>query len=120
MRLRTDHLHLYGTAPTTPDHVSTPKDYVGCACSPLSPCPTRLTCRATRPAVDTRRQSIPELGAYRMVVTALRDLLKAEKTLAIVQEAGPDAERAIHLNALGSAIAQLKTMIPADSQSIAD
>jgi len=35
--------------------------------------------------VDSRRQSIRELGAYRMVVTALRDLLKAEKTLAIVQ-----------------------------------
>lgn len=70
--------------------------------------------------MDSRRQSIPELGAYRMVVTALRDLLKAEKTLAIVQEAGPDAERAVHLNALRSAIAQLKTMIPADSQSIAD
>jgi len=52
-----------------------------------------------------------------MVVTALRDPLKAEKTLAIVQEAGPDAEQAVHLNALRSAIAQLKTLVPADPET---
>src|SRR5262245_18927280 len=62
--------------------------------------------------MDSRRQSIPELGAYRMVVTSLRDLLKAEWTLAIVHDARPDVERAIRLNALRSAIAQLKTINP--------
>lgn len=53
-----------------------------------------------------------ELGAYRTIVGALRELLQAERNLTIIEQAGPDAERARHLGALRKAIAELKTLVP--------
>jgi hypothetical protein len=55
---------------------------------------------------------VPGLRAYRIVVAALRELVQAEKGLTIVQEAGPDPERALHLGALRTAIAELKALVP--------
>jgi hypothetical protein len=46
-----------------------------------------------------------------MVQGALIELKVAERSLAIIEEAGPDAERALHLVALRAALAQLETFI---------
>ena len=71
--------------------------------------------------MDPKRQSTPELGAYDLLrdglgaYDLLRDCLanlrKAERALAIVEEAAPDPERAAHLVAIRAAIAQLVTFV---------
>lgn len=68
--------------------------------------------------MDPQRQSVPEAGAYRILQVVLADLRKAERALTIIEEAAPDPERALHLGAIRSAIAELRTVVPAtESQS---
>jgi hypothetical protein len=67
--------------------------------------------------VDPTRQSVPEAGAYRILRVVLSDLHKAERALAIIQEAAPDLERALHLGAIRSAIAELRTVVPSAADS---
>ena len=61
--------------------------------------------------MDPQRQSVPEAGAYQMVQVAVADLRRAERALAIVQEAAPDPDRALHLGAIRAALAHLHTFI---------
>lgn len=66
---------------------------------------------ATLPAMEPRRQSVPEAGAYRMVQGALIELKVAERSLTLIEQAAPDAERAVHLGAIRAVIAQLETFV---------
>jgi hypothetical protein len=79
---------------------------VGCQSPALSPC--------YPPAVDPARHSIPEAAAYRTLAIILKDLESAERVLAHLDETAPDPERGLHLGAVLSAIAELRTIVPAD------
>jgi hypothetical protein len=70
------------------------------------------TRRATLPAMDSDRQSTPEAGAYRMLHDVVAELEQAASALAIVQGAAPDTERQHHLEAIRTAIATLRTVVP--------
>ena len=62
--------------------------------------------------MDPQRQSIPEASAYRMVQIVLRDLEAAARILERIDTLTPDPERALHLVAIRSAIAELRTVVP--------
>lgn len=62
--------------------------------------------------MDPTRQSVPEAGAYQMLRDALMALMTVEHTLAIVEQAAPDPERAAHLHAIRSAIERLVRVVP--------
>jgi hypothetical protein len=62
--------------------------------------------------VDPQRQSIAEAGAYRIVGMVLRDLEAAVRILENREAVAPDPERAHHLEAIRSAIAELRTVVP--------
>src|SRR5262249_58707639 len=78
--------------------------------------PARLEAKGPRqailPAVNPKRQSVPETGAYRIVAIVLADLRRAERALTIVEEAAPDAERAAYLAELRAAIERLARLPP--------
>jgi len=57
--------------------------------------------------VDPKRQSLSEAGAYLLVRDGLAELRAAARTLTVVEETAPDPERARHLTAIRTAIAQL-------------
>jgi CheY-like chemotaxis protein len=61
-------------------------------------------------AMDPERQSISEAGAYRIVEMVLRDLEAAARILGNREAVTPDPERALHLEAIRSAIADLRTV----------
>ena len=61
--------------------------------------------------MDPQHQSIPEAGAYRMVQMVLRDLEAAARVLARIEAVASDPERALHLEAIRSAIAELRTVV---------
>jgi hypothetical protein len=61
--------------------------------------------------MDPQRQSIPEAGAYRMGQIVLRDLEAAERILGRIETSAPDTERALHLQAIRSAILDLRTVV---------
>jgi hypothetical protein len=44
----------------------------------------------------------------------LNELRQAERALQNIQDVAPDRERALHLGAVRSAIAELRTVLPAD------
>ena len=67
--------------------------------------------------MDPARQSVPEAGAYRMMAIVLQDLESAERVLENIQAVAPDPERALHLGALRSAIAELRTMLPPPTET---
>ena len=58
-----------------------------------------------------QRQSISEAGAYRIVGMVLRDLEAAARILGNREAVAPDPERALHLKAIRSAIAELRTVV---------
>ena len=62
--------------------------------------------------MDPQRQSISEAGAYRIVAMVLRDLEAAARILGNREAVTPDPERALHLEAIRSAIAELRTVVP--------
>ena len=62
--------------------------------------------------MDPQRQSISEAGAYRIVAMVLRDLEAAARILGYREAVTPDPERALHLEAIRSAIAELRTVVP--------
>ena len=62
--------------------------------------------------MDSTRQSTPEAGAYRMLHDVVAELEQAASALAIVQGATPDTERQHHLEAIRTAIATLRTVVP--------
>jgi hypothetical protein len=61
--------------------------------------------------VDTKRQSVSEAGAYRAVRTVLAELHRAEQTLSDIERVNPDRERAVHLVAIRTALAQLESFV---------
>jgi hypothetical protein len=61
--------------------------------------------------MDPKRQSISEVGAYRIVAMVLRDLEAAARILGSREAVAPDPERAHHLEAIRSAIAELRTVV---------
>jgi len=61
--------------------------------------------------MDPERQSIPEAGAYRMVQIVLRDLEAVARILERIDTLTPDPERALHLEAIRSAIGELRTVV---------
>jgi hypothetical protein len=61
--------------------------------------------------MDPKRQSISEAGAYRIVAIVLRDLEAAARILGNREAVAPDPERAHHLEAIRSAIAELRTVV---------
>jgi hypothetical protein len=64
--------------------------------------------RAFRPAMEPKRLSVAEAGAYRILRVVLTDLRKAERTLATsIENTPPDPERAASLAAIRAAIAKL-------------
>jgi hypothetical protein len=67
--------------------------------------------RDTLRPMDPQRQSIPEAGAYRMGQIVLRDLEAAERILGRIETSAPDTERALHLQAIRSAILDLRTVV---------
>jgi hypothetical protein len=67
--------------------------------------------------MDPQRQSVPEVGAYRMPREVLFDLQRTERVLTVVEQAAPDDERAAHLRTLRSAIAELQQIISPTSTS---
>ena len=60
--------------------------------------------------MDPERQLISEAGAYRIVEIVLRDLEAAARILGNREAVMPDPERALHLEAIRSAIAELRTV----------
>jgi hypothetical protein len=66
------------------------------------------------PAADNARHSIPAATAYRMLAIVLKDLESAERVLGQTEDTVPDPERRLHLGALRSAIAELKTVVAAE------
>jgi hypothetical protein len=64
--------------------------------------------RAALPAMGTKRLSVPEAAAYRILRRALTDLRKAERALArSIEHTPPDADQAAYLAAIRAAIATL-------------
>jgi hypothetical protein len=60
-----------------------------------------------------QRQSISEAGAYRIVAMVFRDFEAAARILGNGEAVTPDPERALYLEAICSAIAELRTRGPA-------
>jgi hypothetical protein len=56
-----------------------------------------------------RRAAAP--GAYGLLQEVLFDLRQAERALSLIEEAAPDQERALHLAAIRTAIAQMATFV---------
>ena len=56
-----------------------------------------------------RRAAEPD--AYGLLQEVLFDLRQAERTLALIEETAPDQERALHLEAIRVAIAQMATFV---------
>ena len=65
--------------------------------------------------MDPARQSVAEPGAYRMLQMVLADLQMAKRVLGNILAGAPDPERALHLGAIRSAIAELRTVVPPTS-----
>ena len=68
--------------------------------------------------MDPQRQSRPEAGAYQILQGVLADLVKAERALAIVQEAAPDSERATHLDHVRTAISAVRAVVSPESEGV--
>jgi len=62
--------------------------------------------------MDPEHQLNPEAGAYRMVQVIFRDLEAAARILERIETMAPDPERALYLEALGSAMTALRTAVP--------
>jgi hypothetical protein len=56
--------------------------------------------------MDPKRHSIPEANAYRTLHVVMAHLRRAERTLAEIEQRGPDPQRALHLVAIRAALAQ--------------
>ena len=65
--------------------------------------------------MDPKRQSTPDVDAYRRLHDAVAELEQAASALAIVQGAAPDTERRHQLEAIRAAIATLRTVVPSPS-----
>lgn len=61
--------------------------------------------------MDPQRQSVPEAGAYTILRDVLYNLGRAERALALLQEAAPDSKRFLHLEAIRVARVQLETFL---------
>jgi hypothetical protein len=56
-----------------------------------------------------RRAAAP--GAYGLLQEVLFDLRQAERALSLIEEAAPEQERALHLEAIRTAIAQMARFV---------
>jgi hypothetical protein len=70
--------------------------------------------------VDPKRQSVTEAGAYRALRAALAELHRAEQTLSDIERVNPDRERAVHLVAIRTPLAQLETLVQSLPSNVTD